>query len=602
MSEPRLDRAVRGIGEATSLVFLAAVALTFYEVILRYFFNAPTTWVHEVSIFLTAAAFIVAGSYTLQRKDHIRISLVFDMLPARGRRLLTVVNLLIALYFLCSAAVRGRGAGGQVAGGHGAHRHRLRPADPGDPEVASRRRGRADDPPGPGAAVARPAGQGGRLMDIGLLTLVIVLAMAALLVMGLPLAFVTGAVAVTVGLLKFGPAVLGLISSRIYSFMSEYVLVAVPMFILMASLMERSGVARDLYRAMHVWAGGLRGGLAVQTLLAAMIMAAMTGIIGGEIVLLGMIALPQMLRLGYNKNIAIGTICAGGSLGTMIPPSVVLIIYGLTANVPIGDLFLATIAPAFVLAGLYLFYILVRCNLNPRLGPPAPPEERDMPVREKLALFKDLVLPLTVAAWVLGSIYAGIASVSEAAGMGVVGTLAAALVRRELSWKVVRESIRQTMNTCGMLLWLTFGATALIGVYNLLGGMRFVRSTVTGLELEPVFVIAVMMGILVVMGLFMDWVGILLLTVPIFVPIVAALGYDPVWFGVLFCMNMQVSYLSPPFGPAAFYLKGVAPPGITLQDIFAGVLPFIVLQLIGLGLVLTFPEIALWLPRLVYGG
>ncbi|MCY3763254.1 MAG: TRAP transporter large permease subunit [Gemmatimonadetes bacterium] len=439
-------------------------------------------------------------------------------------------------------------------------------------------------------------------MDIGLLTLVIVLAMAVLLVMGLPLAFVTGAVAVTVGLLKFGPVVLGLISSRIYSFMSEYVLVAVPMFILMASLMERTGVARDLYRAMHVWAGGLRGGLAVQTLLAAMIMAAMTGIIGGEIVLLGMIALPQMLRLGYNKNIAIGTICAGGSLGTMIPPSVVLIIYGLTANVPIGDLFLATIAPAFVLAGLYLFYILVRCNLNPRLGPPAPPEERDMPVREKLALFKDLILPLTVAAWVLGSIYAGIASVSEAAGMGVVGTLAAALVRRELSWKVVRQSIRQTMNTCGMLLWLTFGATALIGVYNLLGGMRFVRSAVTGLELDPVFVIAVMMGILVVMGLFMDWVGILLLTVPIFVPIVVALGYDPVWFGVLFCMNMQVSYLSPPFGPAAFYLKGVAPPGISLQDIFAGVLPFIALQLIGLGLVLTFPEIALWLPRLVYGG
>jgi tripartite ATP-independent transporter DctM subunit len=315
-----------------------------------------------------------------------------------------------------------------------------------------------------------------------------------------------------------------------------------------------------------------------------------------------MIALPQMLRLGYNKNIAIGTICAGGSLGTMIPPSVVLIIYGLTANVPIGDLFLATIAPAFVLAGLYLFYILVRCNLNPKLGPPAPPEERSMPVREKLALFKDLVLPLTVAAWVLGSIYAGIASVSEAAGMGVVGTVVAALVRRELSWRVVRDSIRQTMNTCGMLLWLTFGATALIGVYNLLGGMHFVRSAVTGLDLDPVFVIAVMMAILVVMGLFMDWVGILLLTVPIFVPIVSALGYDPVWFGVLFCMNMQVSYLSPPFGPAAFYLKGVAPPGISLQDIFAGVLPFIALQLIGLGLVLAFPNIALWLPRLVYGG
>lgn len=438
-------------------------------------------------------------------------------------------------------------------------------------------------------------------MDLGLLTLIIVFSMAALLVMGLPLAFVTGAVAVTVGLVKFGPVVLGLIASRIYSFMNEYVLVAVPMFILMASLMERTGVARDLYRAMHVWAGGLRGGLAVQTLFVAIIMAAMTGIIGGEIVLLGMIALPEMLRLGYNKNIAIGTICAGGSLGTMIPPSVVLIIYGLTANVAIGDLFLATITPAFVLAGLYLCYILVRCNINPELGPPAPAEERQMTVVEKLALFKNLILPLMVAGCVLGSIYAGIASVSEAAGMGVVGTLVAALVRKELKWQVVRASILQTLNTCGMLLWLTFGATALIGVYNLMGGMQFVQSAVTGLELAPVFVILVMMGILVLMGLFMDWVGILLLTVPIFVPIVVTLGYDPVWFGVLFCMNMQVSYLSPPFGPAAFYLKGVAPPEISLQDIFVGVWPFIILQLIGLGVILTFPEIALWLPELVYG-
>ena len=438
-------------------------------------------------------------------------------------------------------------------------------------------------------------------MDIGLLTLLIVLAIAILLVMGLPLAFVTGAVAVTVGLWKFGPNVLALIGSRIYSFMSEYVLVAVPMFILMASLMERTGVARDLYRAMHVWGGGLRGGLALQTLIAAMIMAAMTGIIGGEIVLLGMIALPQMLRLGYDKNLAVGTICAGGSLGTMIPPSIVLIIYGLTANVPIGDLFIATIVPGFLLAALYLTYILVRCGINPVLGPPAPIEERQMPFPQKLALFKDLVLPLTVAAWVLGSIYAGIASVSEAAGMGVVGTLIAALVRRELNWKVVRESALQTMNTCGMLLWLTFGATALIGVYNLLGGTMFVKSLVMGLELAPIFVILIMMGILVVMGLFMDWVGILLLTVPIFVPVIVSLGYDPVWFGVLFCMNMQVSYLSPPFGPAAFYLKGVAPPEISLQDIFAGLWPFILLQLVGLAIVLLMPQVALWLPGLVYG-
>ena len=209
---------------------------------------------------------------------------------------------------------------------------------------------------------------------------------------------------------------------------------------------------------------------------------------------------------------------------------------------------------------------------------------------------------MVVAVFVLGSIYTGIASVSEAAGMGVVGTIIAAFVRKELTWKIMRDSLLQTMNTCGMLLWLTFGATALIGVYNLMGGTQFVKSVVTGLELAPIGVILIMMGILVVMGLFMDWVGILLLTVPIFVPVITALGYDPVWFGVLFCMNMQVSYLSPPFGPAAFYLKGVAPPEISLQDIFAGLWPFIILQLIGLLMVLCVPGIALWLPRLVYGG
>ncbi|MCH8843023.1 MAG: TRAP transporter large permease subunit [SAR324 cluster bacterium] len=438
-------------------------------------------------------------------------------------------------------------------------------------------------------------------MDIGIVTVIIVAAIALLLMMGLPLAFVTGAVAVTAGMLSFGPVVLGLIASRIYSFMNEYVLVAVPMFILMASLMERTGVAKDLYRAMHVWSGGLRGGLAAQTLVVAIIMAAMTGIIGGEIVLLGMIALPQMLRAGYDKNLAIGTICAGGSLGTMIPPSIVLIIYGLTANVAIGDLFLATIIPGLMLAGLYLAYILVRCGIDPRLGPPAPLEERQMPLGRKLALLKDLILPLSVAGWVLGTIYAGIASVSEAAAMGVVGTLLSGAVRRDLTWHVVRESLLQTMNTCGMLLWLTFGATALIGVYNLMGGTQFVKEAVSGLDLAPVVVIVIMMAILGAMGLFMDWVGILLLTVPIFVPVITNLGYDPVWFGILFCMNMQVSYLSPPFGPAAFYLKSVAPPEISLQDIFAGLWPFIILQLIGLAIVLAFPRVALWLPALVYG-
>ena len=435
-------------------------------------------------------------------------------------------------------------------------------------------------------------------MEIGAITLVMFGSMIVLLLLGLPLAVVTGLIAVGFALGLFGPAGLQLIASRIYSFMNEYVLVSVPMFILMASLMERSGVAKDLFDAMRVWAGRLPGGLAIQTMVAATIMGAMTGIIGGEIVLLGLIALPQMLRLGYDKKLAIGTICAGGSLGTMIPPSIVLVIYGLTVNVPIGDLFTANIVPGLLLSAVYMLYIFIRCQLNPGLGPPAPLAETNLPLRQKLATLKGLLLPLLVMASVLGTIYTGIASVTEAAGMGVVGTLIASAIRGELKWAMVRESAEQTMRACGMLLWLSFGATAMIGVYNLAGGSTFVQELMTGLAVPPIGVVLIMMLILLVLGCIMDWVGICLLTMPIFVPIVKQLGFDPVWFGVLFCLNMQISYLSPPFGPAAFYLKGVAPKDISLNQIFSALWPFILLQAMVLLIVLSFPQIALWLPSL----
>jgi tripartite ATP-independent transporter DctM subunit len=438
-------------------------------------------------------------------------------------------------------------------------------------------------------------------LDIGTISLLIVVVMIALMLTGMPLAWVTMLLAVGCTLLWLGPAGLPLVASRVYGFVSEYVFVAVPLFVLMACILEGSGVARDLYRAMHLFAGTLPGGLAVQTVLVAMIMAAMTGIIGGEIVLLGLIALPQMLNRGYDTKLAIGTICAGGSLGTMIPPSVVLILYGLTANVSIGVLFVAVIVPGLLLAGIYLIYILIRCWLDPSLAPPLPAAERDMPLGAKLRLLKGLILPMGIAFGVLGSIYTGTAAVTEAAAVGVAGTIFAAWVRGELSWAMLRDSCHQTMSTCGLLLWLTFGATALIGVYNLLGGIRFIQDAMTGLPFEPIVIVLIMMAVLIVLGMFMDWVGILLLTMPIFVPIIEDLGYDPIWFGILFCMNMQISYLSPPFGPAAFYLKSVAPPEISLQDIFGALWPFMLMQIFAMLLVMAFPQIALWLPAALQG-
>jgi tripartite ATP-independent transporter DctM subunit len=439
-------------------------------------------------------------------------------------------------------------------------------------------------------------------MSIELITLLMVGSLLLLLVIGMPMALALGFVAVAFAYIFFGWNALQLISSRIYGFVSVYVLLAVPMFLLMAAIMDRSGVARDLYDAMSVWAGGMPGGIAVMTLLAAVFMAATTGIIGGEIILLGLVALPQMLRLGYQKKLAIGTICAGGSLGTMIPPSIVLIFYGLTANVSIGVLFVAVIMPGLLLAGIYLVYILIRCVLNPELAPALPYAERNIPLAAKLRLLKGLILPMGIAFGVLGSIYTGTAAVTEAAALGVAGTIFAAWVRGELNWAMLRGACHQTMSTCGLLLWLTFGATALIGVYNLLGGIRFIQDAMTGLPFEPIVIVLIMMAVLIVLGMFMDWVGILLLTMPIFVPIIEDLGYDPIWFGILFCMNMQISYISPPFGPAAFYLKSVAPPEVSLQEIFGALWPFMLMQMGAILLVMFFPQIALWLPAVLQPG
>ena len=426
-------------------------------------------------------------------------------------------------------------------------------------------------------------------LGIGWGTLLMFVMMVALLLSGMPLAFVTLLVALIFALGWFGPMSIPLITSRVYSFVMNFVFVSVPMFVLMAAILDRSGIARDLFDAMKLFAGRIRGGVAVQTVFVSVILAAMSGIIGGEIVLLGLIALPQMLRLGYDRNLAIGVVCAGGSLGTMIPPSIVLIIYGLTANVSIGELFTAAFLPGFMLAMFYVAYILARAYLTPGVVPPV--DLTPIPREERIRLLKGLALPVLVVFVVLGSIYGGIASVTEASAIGVGGVLISTILRGEFSYALLRDAAMQTLSTVGMIVWIGIGATAIVGVYNLMGGVNFVSGLITGISDNPTVIVLVMMLILFVLGAFLDWVGIALLTMPIFVPIIKSLGMDPVWFGVLFCMNMQVSFLSPPFGPAAFYLKSVAPPGITLGIIFKALVPFIMLQILAVGLLVAFPGI-----------
>lgn len=437
-------------------------------------------------------------------------------------------------------------------------------------------------------------------MGIETITLLIVVSLLALMALGVPLGITTLTVSLATAILYFGErAGFFIVAANVSEVLHKYELIAVPFFVFMANVLERSGIAKSMFDSMAIMGGRFRGSVGVQTTFVAVLLAAMSGIMGGEIVMLGLIALPQMMRLGYDRKLAIGIICAAGALATLIPPSVVLIIYGLAAQVSITKLFAAAVVPGLILATLYIIYILVRVRLNPAMAPVYDVPETGLPFFQRLKFLKGIILPAILIGTVLGVIYSGVATVTEAAAIGAVGALVVAAVRKELNWIMARDAMRQTVLTVGSIIWLVIGAVSLIGIYNRIGGGDFLRGVLTSLDVGPIWVIVVMMLIVMVLGTFLEWIAIIFITVPIFAPVVIDLGFDPVWFGVLFAMNIQMYYLSPPFGPACFFLKSVAPKEIQLQEIFLAVLPFIALQAVGLFLVLAFPGLALWLPSIL---
>lgn len=434
-------------------------------------------------------------------------------------------------------------------------------------------------------------------MSLGYLTLLVFGALISALIVGLPIAFATGAVAVVMAVWLFDLNTLNIVVSRVFTLMGNNILLSVPLFILMANILEKAGIAEDIFKAAYIWSGKLRGGLAIAVVISCALMAAMVGVIGAEIVTMGVVALPAMLKRGYGKSLALGSICAGGGLSTLIPPSVVFIMYALTSGTSIGQLYMAGVFPGLLLGGLYILYIVTISYLKPEIAPTAPPEELEISFVEKLGYVKNLILPGLVAFSVLGSLYLGWATPTEAAGVGVVGALVAALVNGRFTWQGLYAAVVDTTKVTCMLYWLFFGASVLVGVYTMAGGTQYLKEMLLGLPGGKWGVLITMNLIWIVLGCVVDWIGILLLTAPVFVPVAVALGFDPIWLGVLFCMNMQISYISPPFGPAAFYLKGAAPEGISIGDIFRSVWPFLGLQFIALGLVIAFPAIALWLPQ-----
>ena len=450
-------------------------------------------------------------------------------------------------------------------------------------------------------------------IDILWLTLLMFGSLAILLMAGLPLAFVTGGLA-CVFLFIFGDAqMLNILPSRIFPLMTDYQLSAIPLFIFMASMLERAGIIEELYDMVYKLLGGLRGGLAISTIIASTLLAAMCGVIGATEVTMGLIALPAMVRRKYHPTIACGSILAGGTLGILIPPSILAILFAVVAQQSVGELFIGAVIPGLILSGLYIAYVSVVTWVKPEHGPALPIEER-VDAREKLRLLGNMAAPIALVTLVLGIIFAGIATPVEAAGVGTFGAIVVASVHRRLNWENVRAAAITTLRVTGMVLWIIFGATLFVGFYVVNGGQEFVNETIIGTGLGPYGILLLMMVILVVLGMFLDWVGILLLAVPIFVPLMKTLSFDglfglpgvppdelALWFGVVYMVNMQMSFLSPPFGYALFYLKSVAPPEITMAQIYRSSIPFLMLQAVGLAICVIFPDVVLWLPRQVYG-
>lgn len=436
-------------------------------------------------------------------------------------------------------------------------------------------------------------------MSIELITLLMFGFFFLFMAIGVPIAWATLMLAIAFGFVLQGPGIFTLFAFRTWEIMQSYSFIAIPLFVFMANMLSYSGIADDLFDAVYVWMGPLRGGLAMATVTVATVLAAIVGTVGAGTTIMGLVALPAMLKRGYNKTIALGAICAGGALGVMIPPSIMFIIYGVNASLSVGKLFMGGVFPGLLLSALYIAYIATRCYLNPSLGPPLPKEERTYSWAQKFGLLRTLILPIVLILAVLGTIYLGLATPGEAAGVGAAGAIICTAVRRQLTWRNLKDALYGTMKTVGIVMWICFGAFSFIGVYTLVGGADFLSGVLAGLPLGKWGIFAVMQLILILLGMVLDVVGMVILLVPIFSPIVAAFGWDPLWFGIVFNINLQIAFLSPPFGYGMFYLKGVSPPEVSMTDIYRCVWPFMGLQLIGLVLVSVFPAIALWLPNMM---
>jgi len=446
-------------------------------------------------------------------------------------------------------------------------------------------------------------------MSLEMMTLAMFATLIIAITFGHPLAYTLAAVATLFGLIDNGWDFAGLFdmfANNTWGLMNNYVLVAIPLFILMAQLLDRSKVADELFETLFVVLGGLKGGLGLAVVVVCTVFAATTGIIGASVVAMGLLATPALMKKDYQKELSAGIICAAGTLGILIPPSIMMVVYGgLTGlkETSVGNLFAGSIFPGLLLAGLYFAYIFIRCNINPKLGPPISKEEASKwSAMQKLILtLKSLIPPMALILAVMGTILAGVATPTEAAALGALGALILAVFNRKFSWEVMRDSAYATLKTTSMVMMLFIGGKFFSTVFLSMGGGDVVADVLVGSGMNRWAVLFIMMGIVFLMGMFIDWAAILLVTVPIFMPIAMELDFNPLWFSILLCVNLQTSFLTPPFGYALFYFKGVAPEGYTMGHIYRGIIPFVLLQILGLFILALFPALITWLPDVFFG-
>jgi tripartite ATP-independent transporter DctM subunit len=426
-----------------------------------------------------------------------------------------------------------------------------------------------------------------------------------LIMLGYPIAFTLMAMGVGFAFLAFDgnmDAVMSLLVQRSWSVMTNDVLISVPLFVFMGYIIERANILDRLFRSIQLAAGGIPGSLAVATLATCTLFATATGIVGAVVTLMGLLAFPAMLKAGYDTKLSAGVVCAGGCLGILIPPSIMLILYGATTGVSPVKLYAGAFFPGLMLAGLYMLYVIVLCWWKPELAPKLPPEERNVPVGKVIYELATSFVPLALLiVSVLGAILFGLATPSEAAAIGALGALILAAAYRSLTYTKLKESVYLTARTSAMVGWLFVGSFTFSAVFALLGGDQVIKDFVIGLNLSPFTFMIVAQLIIFILGWPLEWTEIIVIFVPIFLPLLDHFGIDPLFFGLLIALNIQTSFLSPPVAMAPFYLKGVAPKHVSINDIFAGVMPFIVIVLIAMTLLYTFPAIGLWLPNYLYG-